>query len=280
MSAKPHALGMIGSLAISLLASLACAETETRDWDCQAYGRPARPASDTEARSVTVKADTEHDATKLAQEELHTSWSDTQCHVHGAATPARAARPDVPKTSPLDKLTFGDYLGAVYNNDADKVRKLDDQYVGESRQNLRALKRNPLWGKLLTQVDESQITLMVPAMRSFLKNYGELYAKCLKSDYVTYTIRTTTRNGYGVQKGAYDTEYRMNKEFAEAFKATAEIGPQTNLGDMGDALNGGHVAHMEDAIANLMGAYRCDDPVIVRFQANLLGLFWIITAPS
>lgn len=186
--------------------------------------------------------------------------------VQSAATSA----PPSPKSGPFTRFTMGDYFNAIYNGDREEVRRQDQKYIGKLVADIKGrFGDNPIWKKIMDMMQVDRATLAEAAIRAYVQNYESAYRQCLRKDAVSFTIRQSTTNRDGAVVTMNETSYRVNPEFAAAFKATGEIA-DTVGGALSDMGYGSPVARTETGIHEIMSAYRCDDPVIKQFESGLL----------
>lgn len=181
----------------------------------------------------------------------------------GAASPA-------PKPGPFTRFTMGDYFNAIYNGDRDEVRRLDKQYIGKLVADVRGMfGDNLIWKKIMDMMQLDKATLSEAAMRAYVQNYESVYGRCLRKDAVSFTIRQSTINRDGVVVSLNETPYRVNSEFAAAFKTTGQA-TDTVGAALAEMRYGNPLARTETGMHEIMNAYRCDDPVIKQFETGLL----------
>jgi len=185
--------------------------------------------------------------------------------------PGNAATP-APRPGPFTRFTMGAYLNAIYNRDSAELRRLDQQYIGKLIADLKGgFRNNPIWGAIMQTMQVDRASLLDAAIRAYVQNYESAYRKCLRKDAVSFTIRQTATNRYGEVITMNETSYRVNPEFAPAFKATG--GAADTVGStLGDMRYGSPVANTETGVHEVMSAFPCDDPVIKQFESALLQL--------
>lgn len=175
---------------------------------------------------------------------------------------------------PLKSFAFGEYLDAIYIGNIEEIRRIDQQYIGAGRAQFEQLRMSsPIWEKLLSPIDLSRATLVVPVARAYLKKYGATYRQCLEKDAPEYSVRTTTSNGYGVVQAQSDTVYRVNRKFGEIFRKMMQGSSQDGTSEFADLVYGSPLARLELGIEQMMSQYRCSDPIIGRFETGLLDMY-------
>jgi hypothetical protein len=178
-----------------------------------------------------------------------------------------------PRINPLDgpfsRITMGDYFNAIYNDEPEVVRYLDKKYLGQLISQVKGgFGDNVIWKKIVEAMQLDKATLAVAAIREYTLQYEKNYGQCLRKDAVSFTRTfTTLRNGVAISKT--EEHFRVNPEFAAAFKATGATAE--TVGDaLGDMWYGSPLARTETGIAEVMSAFRCDNPVIKQFETRLL----------
>jgi hypothetical protein len=276
VDATPNTWSAIAIIAALLLST----SSHAAEYRCEAMFRQASERAEWKkthphVRNWTiVTVESQQEALALGREKLDVGWvgcrMDTPPMVPGAMAKRQQEQAmqdeTEPKETPFSSLTMGDYFDA-------------GKYIGKAiAQYKDFLDKTPLAKKLLGDLDMNKASLVVPAIRTYAQSYGKVYEQCLGKNAVSYTMRTTTRDRTGTHVS--DTVYRMNPEFAKAFEATTEEGSRDALGEglaaLGDASVGNPLARIEAGTQQLMRTFRCDDPVMKRFESNLLEIYLTI----
>lgn len=185
----------------------------------------------------------------------------------GAAALKKPEPPPPPKPGPFTQFAMGDYLDSIYNGDIERLKRLDKEYLGKQLGQFEAgmSSLGPL-GNLMTgamQLDKA--SLVNPTMKAYVSSYGDNYGNCLRKDAVQFTItRTDKSNGVTLREGIY----RMNSEFAQAFKETYSAPSIADLSELSHPL-----VDINNGVRQIMNAYKCNDPVIKRFESQLLDMY-------
>jgi hypothetical protein len=176
------------------------------------------------------------------------------------------------QSHPFAGLSMGDYFDAIYNGDRYEVRRQDKQGVAKITSALSSGYGNdPVWKKMMGLMGIDKSTLLVPVISTYTLNYDRIYAACLRSDAETFTrVSTTTRNGVVIDRQETGT-YRVNREFAEAFKSAAD--PGSAMGAIADAAHGSPIGRIEESVRTMMGTRRCNDPAIKQFESQIIQMY-------
>jgi hypothetical protein len=185
-----------------------------------------------------------------------------------------ASDPEPPaksKETPFEKLAMGRYFNAIYNGDIDRVRGIDYEQLAER---IGSLERQmgelgPIGRGIATKMQVDKATLVNPTVLTYAANYGDAYKTCLRKDAVEmiYTRKNSRETTVA------ETKYQMNVEFVKAFKETFQ---QPSIADL---RNSSHpLIDISGGIQQMMAAFRCDDPVIKRFESRLLEMYSKVNA--
>jgi len=179
-------------------------------------------------------------------------------------------KPSNPLEGPFTRMTMGEYFNAIYNGEPEVVHALDQKYLGNLINTLKGgFGNNPIWQKMIAAMQVDNATLVVPAIKAYTQSYGNRYQQCLRKDAVPVSFTETITDSYGVVS-SNNFVYRVNPEFVNALKLTTQ-GQESNGWDaMGDMGYGSPLARTEAGINEIMGTFRCNDPVIKQFEQHLL----------
>jgi hypothetical protein len=173
--------------------------------------------------------------------------------------------------APFSDINGGEYLNAVYGGDWNEVRHLDHQYLA----GLTAMLDNGPIGNMMRALI-SKASVLVPVLRTYLFNYDSNYERCLRPDAATFTLTSrtdqVTTNSVGMETARIygsptATQYRVNREFIEAFRFLGRDGQDDRM------MLGGKTAETLSATRTVMNRFKCDDPRIKRLETNMLLMY-------
>ncbi len=198
-------------------------------------------------------------------------------------------------TRPFTKLPRGDYFNALYNRDFAALRALDQRYLRGIRplmafgtQQAIALgplidaisggRRGSAAGELRRGLDN--LTVLYAVLGTYLLEFQDVYADCLKPGAVTVQISERTdlvrRDGFGnvVERHEGWTNldyYKVNPEFRGHFQALFDAAKGTAQARLLDLfINDAQVATLRSATRELMRSHACDSAQVKQLEAGFI----------
>ena len=203
------------------------------------------------------------------------------------------ARPPKQYDGPFNDLSGGQYLNAIYLEDFEEAIRQDKQFGYKLKEPaktqailLGALAKIVPYRQISDAADamehiEDHVTLGVPVIVTYMRNYKTTSERCLTDGAVEFTITTTTDDRvmkdelgnemWRVPGNSYDTMYSVNKEFADAFRAHGTQDPATAGSMIGDAMyTDGKQTQIVRGVRQMMDKFPCDSPVIKQMEKRML----------
>ena len=210
------------------------------------------------------------------------------------------AQPPRTPNGPFGDSFGGQYLNAIYLGNFVEVRRLDMRYALKLKPMTDYMAKTTgaiaaLFSQYSSQFDdaadiwknyEKHASLGALVIAAYMRNYQSVSKTCLASDAVTFTVKITEddlvgRDGFGtevyrVRGNTYSTDYTVNKEFSDAFRAYGSRNPgSAYLSD--NLFNKGGLSELISEVYGMMNQYPCDSPAIKQMEARMLELFSIIS---
>lgn len=198
--------------------------------------------------------------------------------------------PRLPKVKgPFDGLPGSTFLNAVYSGNKSQVQQINDYYNYQQQEGLRKFAgsyRNQLTDKIIELQNAVRIQDSVTAR--YLFNYESEFGRCLSSSpsvfyVVGYQPDYVITNLLGeeiarIHGGTRKTKYTVNSEFENTFQRIGKLKLNDSLARQltsAMAANGNEDlrASSMNGIDSIFNKFDCNDPVIKRFERNLIKLY-------
>lgn len=196
---------------------------------------------------------------------------------------------------PFSELRNGEYFNALYNRDFSTLRALDRRYLQGIRPLLslgtqQAITLAPLVdtiagrkrGSTAAELQRGlhNLTALYAVLGTYLLEYQDAYADCLKPNAVTIEISEridrVRKDGFGnvIERHEGWTErdyYKVNPEFRNQFQSLFDAAKGPELGQLLDLFaNDAQVTRLRSATRDLMQTHACDAPQVRQLEAGLL----------
>ena len=198
-------------------------------------------------------------------------------------------------TRPFTGIPGADYLNAIYNQDFEALRALDRRYVAGIRPLMtfgaqQAMELGPLINALSGQRSGTaeadlahwlqNLSALHAVLGTYLLNYQDVYAKCLRPDAPKMVVTTqtdyVTRDGFGAEisrREGWTTQdsYRVNPEFGDHFTTlfrAADGAAQAQLLDL--LVNDAQITFLRSGVKRVMERHDCASPEVKQLEAGFL----------
>lgn len=142
----------------------------------------------------------------------------------------------------LCKFMGGEYLTAIYELNEKKMTAIEYNHGEESRS-----------------------SILKDIVGDYLYHYGDIYRKCITGEYKKITKRLTIEEEWSSDT-VIEFEYTVPPKFYDACQGACVYRGFSDFIPMGSLLE----RKTSKGIPSMMRAFSCDDPVIVKFEKNLL----------
>ena len=213
------------------------------------------------------------------------------------ASPALLAELDerLAATRPFSGLPAAAYLNALYNHDFQQLRALDRDYLAGITPLMQfAVQQVSAYGPLMdamtgrrrgASAEELQrgllnMTALPAAIGTYLVDYQDAYAECLRPDATQFTItrRTdiVTVDGFGNTLARREgwtnrDDYRVNSEFAGQFRALFDAATGSAQAQLFDLfLNDARIGTLRNGVRRSMSDFACESPEIRQLERGML----------
>lgn len=189
--------------------------------------------------------------------------------------------PDV--SGPFDALPGKDLLNAIYAQDWNSVKSINQFYSSEKLRQHKKIMGGRHWSDGFIEAGFKAIDLSKNVLAVYLFNYQKQYGACLEPDAVPFTVvdyapDISIKNVLGQEIArSYGYEihqkFKVNKEFAPAFRKVGRMKPEGGMMIADFFLNQGGTDIRQEAIRGIktmMHEYDCHSPEIKKMEKALL----------